>query len=153
MMFALATTVCVMLLTVQATPFPGPTAKFDPTRDAAADIRAAIAEARRTNRRVILDVGGEWCGWCHTLDRFYAADAELQQLRDTHYVWLKVNFSTENTNDQVLKNYPLIKGYPHLFVLDRDGKVVHSRDTAALERGPSYDGQKMREFLLKWAGR
>jgi hypothetical protein len=40
--------------------------KFDPKRDAANDINDAVKEAKRTGRRVILDVGGEWCGWCHT---------------------------------------------------------------------------------------
>src|SRR5262245_32111067 len=126
MILALTATVCVLLAvpagheirqrqSADVTSLPGPTSKFDPGRDAAADVQAAVAEAKRTNRRVILDVGGEWCVWCHTLDRFFAADAELQRLRDTHYVWLKVNFSPENANERVLRNYPLIRGYPHLF--------------------------------------
>ena len=58
---------------------PDPTAKFDPARDAESDINAAVAEAKRTSRRVILDVGGEWCGWCHTLDQ----DGKLLQSQDT----------------------------------------------------------------------
>jgi thioredoxin-related protein len=146
--------VVAVTVTVAAAPpvqLPGPTAKFDPARDAAADIAAAAAEAKRTNRRVILDVGGEWCGWCHTLDRYFVAHQELQGLRDRNFVWLKVNYSGENRNVAVLSKYPPIKGYPHLFVLDGDGKLLHSQDTVLLEEGSSYNLDRMREFLVKWS--
>src|SRR5262245_3397991 len=77
---------------------PAAVPKFDPLRDASKDISEAIGEAKRTNRRVILDVGGEWCGWCHALDRYFVEHDDLRALRDQHYVWLKVNFSPENQN-------------------------------------------------------
>ena len=132
-----------------ATQLPAPDAKFDPTRDADADIRLAVAEAKRTNRKVILDVGGEWCGWCHTLDRYFVQNPELRELRDKHYVWLKVNMSGENENKGVLSRYdPKIPGYPHLLVLDADGKLLKSQGTEILEEGPSYNMNRMREFLL-----
>jgi len=124
--------------------------KFDPSRDAAKDINAAVAEAKRTNRRVILDVGGEWCGWCHALDRYFVEHQDLRVLRDQHYVWLKVNFSPENQNSAVLERYPQINGYPHLFVLDLDGTLVQSQDTSPLEEGSSYNYDRMKSFLLKW---
>lgn len=124
--------------------------KFDPTRDAAKDISDAVADAKRTNRRVILDVGGEWCGWCHALDRYFVEHDDLRGLRDQHYVWLKVNYSPENTNTVVLGRYPRINGYPHLFVLDQDGSLVQSQDTSPLEEGPSYNYDRMKTFLLKW---
>jgi thiol:disulfide interchange protein len=120
--------------------------KFDPKRDAAADIVAALAEARRSNRRVILDVGGEWCGWCHELDRYFVVHRDLKALRDKNYVWLKVNYSTENPNTAVLSPYPRIVGYPHLFVLEQD-------DTELLEEGPSYNYERMKGFLTKWAAK
>jgi len=128
---------------------PGP--KFDPTRDAAADVRAALAEATRTHRRVILDVGGEWCGWCHVLDRYFVEHADLKALRDKHYVWLKVNFSPENKNEALLSRYGPIEAYPWLFVLDQDGKLLVSQRTGPLEEGPSYNFDRMKAFLTQWA--
>jgi thioredoxin-related protein len=132
---------------------PNPAAavpKFDPKRDAAKDIAGAVAEARRTNRRVILDVGGEWCGWCHTLDRYFVEHVDLRVLRDQHFVWIKVNYSPDNTNDAALGRYPRIQAYPHLFVLEQDGTLVQSQDTSPLEEGPSYNYDRMKAFLLKW---
>lgn len=36
--------------------------KFDPLRNPADDLQAAIATAQKENKRIILDGGGEWCG-------------------------------------------------------------------------------------------
>ena len=124
---------------------------FDPKRDPAADLAAALRMAKADGKRVIVDVGGEWCSWCHILDRFFAGNAELDALRRSRYVWLKVNWSRENENRAFLARWPKVAGYPHLFVLDADGKLVHSQDTGALERGKGYDEAKMRAFLTRYA--
>jgi thioredoxin-related protein len=128
-----------------------PLEKFDPSRDAAADINAAIAEAKRTDRRVILDVGGEWCIWCHKLDAFYENNPDVKEFLNQHYVVMKVNYSKENKNEEVLSQYPRIAGYPHLFVLDSDGKLLHSQDTGELESGDHHDRDKVFNFLKEWA--
>ena len=133
----------------QVSPVVAP--KFDPSADPVKDVERAIEEARRTRRRIILDVGGEWCSWCHTLDRFYAAHTGLLELRERAFIWLKINWSPENQNRAFLSRYPVIKGYPHLFVLDENGKLLRSQDTSVLEQGSSYDLDKMLEFLKKWA--
>jgi len=135
--------------TAQTNPTSEP--KFDPSRNADQDIQNAIAEAKRTHKRIILDVGGEWCGWCHALDRYFAEHAELRAYREKNYVWLKINYSPENPNKEVLSRYPAIKGYPHLFVLDEDGKLIQSQDTSPLEEGKSYNLDRMFGFLKKWA--
>jgi len=124
---------------------------FDPKRDPAADLAAALDMAKAGGKRVIVDVGGEWCSWCHILDRFFAGNAELDALRRSRYVWLKVNWSRENENRAFLARWPKVAGYPHLLVLDADGKLVHSQDTGVLERGKGYDDAKMRAFLTRYA--
>jgi thiol:disulfide interchange protein len=123
--------------------------RFDPGRDAAADVATALALARQEGKRVLVDVGGEWCTWCHVLDRFMAAHEDLRRLRDAHYVWLKVNWSPQNRNEGLLSRWPKIRGYPHFFVLDESGQVLHSQATSELEAGKDYDREKMRAFLLR----
>lgn len=125
--------------------------KFDPARNAAADLLDAVAKAQNSGKRIILDVGGEWCGWCVWMDKFFAANAELSKLRDENFVWLKINFSEENENAEFLATYPKIVGYPHLFVLDENGKFLHSQNTAELEDGKSYDLKVFMSFLKKWS--
>jgi thiol:disulfide interchange protein len=127
--------------------------KYNPARNAEQDIRNAVAEAQSTNRRILLEVGGEWCSWCHVLDRYFRDNPTLTALRDRNYVTVKVNFSAENQNKAVLSRYPTVPGYPHFFVLDADGTLLQSQRTSDLEEGPTYNLGKFTAFLDKWAPR
>ena len=125
--------------------------KFDPSRDAAKDIQSALHQAHASGRRVILDVGGEWCIWCRRLDSLFASHPEIEEFRRAHFVTVKVNWSPENKNEQVLSHYPKVAGYPHLFVLESDGTLLKSQDTGELEKGKGHDPDKVMAFLRKWA--
>lgn len=125
--------------------------KFDPSRNAAEDLQAAIKQAEAENKRIILDVGGEWCVWCIWMDKYFIKHPDLAKLRDENFVWLKVNMSPENENKVFLSKYPQAAGYPHLFVLEKDGKLLHSQNTAELEEEKSYNLQKFTDFLKKWS--
>ncbi|GAC1601644.1 MAG: thioredoxin family protein [Ramlibacter sp.] len=122
-------------------------AKFDPTADAAADIATATSAAKAQHQRVMVDVGGEWCPWCHILDRFVATNADVKKLVDDNDVWVKVNWSPQNRKESLLSRWPTLNGDPHLFVLDGEGRMVHSQDTSQLEAGNDYDKDKLLAFL------
>lgn len=126
--------------------------KFNPSANPNSDLQAAIAVAKKQNKRIILDVGGEWCSWCHEMDRFITRNTELNKLRAENFIWLKINFSEENKNEAFLANYPQIKGYPHLYVLEKDGSFIYSKDTSELEDGvKSYNLQKFTGFLKEYS--
>ena len=124
---------------------------FDPSRNAAKDIKNAIAEAKKTNKRIYVDVGGEWCIWCHRIDEFYETHKDLYSYLKKHYVFVKINYSKENKNEKVLSKYPKIEGYPHVFILDKNGKLLKSKDTGELEKGKGYSYNKFKIFLKKWS--
>ncbi len=130
-------------------------AQFDPARDPVADLATAKVEAQRGGKRIVLDVGGEWCSWCHLLDAFVEGDAEIRSFRDANYVWMKVNYSEDNENAAFLSQYPQIKGYPHLFVLDAQGTLLHSQFTGELEadkgQPKGYNREKFVAFMKDWA--
>jgi thioredoxin-related protein len=128
-----------------------PVDKYDPKRNADQDIREAIEEARHSKRRILLVVGGQWCSWCHILDAFFGAHPELKKLRDKNFVTVKINFSEENPNEEVLSRYGEIEGYPHIFVLDSDGKYLHSQPTSPLESDKSYSLERLTSFLNYWS--
>jgi thioredoxin-related protein len=130
-----------------------PVTKFDPARDAARDITAAVNEAGRSGKNVILDVGGDWCIWCRRLDQFFEQNKDVSNYMHENYVVVKVNWSEANKNEAVLSSYPKIPGYPHLFVLDAQGNLLHSQDTGLLESGDHHDRDKIMEFLRQWAPR
>lgn len=130
--------------------------KFDPKRDADRDIRDAIKLARKDHKRVLLDVGGEWCIWCRRLDSLFFQNKDLEEYLNKHYIVVKINVSEENRNKKVLARYPKVAGYPHIFVLDKNGKLLHSQNTEELEYSiehsvKGHDKVKVFGFLKRWA--
>ena len=126
-------------------------AKFDTTRNPASDVDSAVIVARQTGKRILLDVGGEWCKWCHYLDRFFEQNKDVSDFLHEKFVVVKINFSKENENKDFLSQYPNIPGYPHFFILDSDGKLLYSQGSGELESGQGHDHDKVFAFLKKWA--
>jgi thiol:disulfide interchange protein len=129
---------------------PGTVEKFDPARDPEADVRVAVVEAKRTGKRILLDVGGEWCIWCRRLDTLFMKNVDLAEQLHAGFVTVKVNYSKENKNEKFFSAFPKVPGYPHLFVLDENGKLLHSQDTGGLESGKGYDPAKIVAFMNSW---
>jgi hypothetical protein len=125
--------------------------RFDPRRDPHADLAAAKIKARAEQKNIILYVGGEWCSRCIYTDKFFYQRPEIERLRDENYVWLKVNMSPQNQNRTFLAAYPAITGYPHLFVLDEAGNLLHSQKLSQLENRDGYDPRIFTEFLTTWS--
>lgn len=123
---------------------------YDPKRDPFADGRAAIELATATNRRILIEVGGDWCRWCRALAQFKDNDSAIKQQLDKNFVVLKVNFSDENPNEAFLSTFPENQGYPHIYVSDKDGTVLHSQDTAEFLVQGNYSRQRFGDFLDKW---
>ncbi len=128
-----------------------PVHKFDSKRDAAADIQAAIVEARKTGKRILLDVGGDWCRYCHQMDQLYQEHPELLHLRDQNFITVAVYYGDDNKNRQALAPYSKVLGIPHFFVLEKDGTLLFSQHVLELRAGGKYDPDKMKGFLLKWS--
>jgi len=126
---------------------------FDPARDAAADLATAEQQATAQHKLILLDVGGNWCGWCMLFDRVSHSDAKLSDVLEKHYVIVHVNMSKENENKAFLSQYPKIPGYPHFFVLAADGKMLVSQGTDIFERthrmGDGYDPDMLTEFFKR----
>lgn len=127
--------------------------KYDAERNPAEDLKAAVSRAKEERKRVLVQVGGEWCGWCHRMTKYFADNEKVAAALARDYLIMKVNYSEENPNKDFLEELPKIPGYPHLYVFDASGKLLHSQGTAELEVGQSYSEEAVLEFLEKWAGK
>lgn len=125
-------------------------ADYDEARDPSADLADAVTRAQAEGKRILLEVGGEWCGWCKRLDAFIHDHADVSAKLEIGFLIVKVNWSQGNRNEAFLGQYPAIHGYPHIFVLERDGSFLHSQNTAELEEGPSYNEGVLLGFLDRW---
>ena len=137
--------------TTASAPHNALTDGYDPRRDPDKDLVAASEEANRSNKNIFVVVGGEWCSRCHTLDRFFHEHADLAALRDKSYVTMKVSMSQENPNKAFLSRFPRIHGYPHIFILDAQGKLIQSQPTNVLEDGRSYNVERFKKLLEQFS--
>ncbi len=125
--------------------------KFDPSKNPFLDLKETVLQANQSGKRILLDVGGEWCIWCHRLDAFIDQHNEIKDFLKDNFVVLKINYSPENKNEKFLEQYPKVAGYPHIFILEKDGKFLFSKNTGELEKDKSYDADKILAFLKEWA--
>lgn len=124
--------------------------RYDAMADPAVQLKTAITEATKSGKKILLEVGGEWCIWCHYLDDFFEKNRDVTKYIQDHFILIKIHFGPENKNEKFLSGYPKVAGYPHLFVLDSDGSFLHSQETAALESGRGYDRDIIMKFLADW---
>jgi thiol:disulfide interchange protein len=127
-----------------------PVTRYDPKRDPDADLAKALAEAKRTGRNVLLVVGGDWCDWCHVMDKFFADHADVRALRERNFVTLKINKSPANENRAFLSRYPEMPGYPYLFVLDAHGKLLQPQRANVFQDGDTYNVPRFASFLAAY---
>jgi len=120
--------------------------KSDPFNDAT----AAIALAKKTHRNVLIEIGGNWCGWCKRMDAFLEKNPTVYQALHNKFVLLKINVSDENENTAFMSALPPVLGYPHMYVSTGTGKMLVSKDTAELQLNGQYNAKIWLQFLTKW---
>ncbi|MFT5756889.1 MAG: thioredoxin-related protein [Alteromonadaceae bacterium] len=123
---------------------------YDEQRDPFKDAVAAIKLAKQTNRNVIIEIGGNWCTWCHKMDSFLENNPEIYQQLHSKYVLLKINVSDTNENEEFMKSLPPVLGYPHMYVSTSSGKMLLSKDTAELLENNQYSREHWLAFINKW---
>lgn len=124
---------------------------YDPKRDPEKDLTMAEIAATKAHKRILVEVGGDWCIWCRYLDKFFDDHADAREQRDANYVVLKVNMSPQNENSAFLSRFPKIPAYPYFFVLDSDGKMLTAKKSGELEECcKTYNSSKIKAFLADW---
>ncbi len=122
---------------------------YPPVDQAQADITAAIAEAHRTHKRVLIDFGGDWCGDCQVLD-IYFHQPPNDELLEKNFVKVNVNIGHIDTNIDIAKKYGVdLHGVPALAVLDRHGKVLFGQHNEFSDMR-YMQPQSVTDFLTKW---
>ncbi len=125
---------------------------YNPNANAQTDIDAAVAKAKAAKKHVFIQVGGNWCVWCI---RFHGLVNETPALKDylkNNFETVLVNYSPENKNEEVLNKLsnPGRFGFPVFLILDGDGKLLHTQNSAYLEDGNGHSVKKITDFLKNW---
>lgn len=125
---------------------------YNPTANAAKDISEVIKQAQSGKKYVIIQAGGNWCSWCIAFNKFTNEDKQIDSLLKADFVIYHLNYSQENKNYATFKKYgfPQRFGFPVFLILNGNGKLLHTENSAYLEKGKSYDEGKVFEFLRNW---
>ena len=124
---------------------------YPAAKAARADIKAALAKAAREHKRVILDFGGNWCGDCRVLDKYFHLEPNVTLLK-ANFVLVDVNIGQFDLNKDIAAKYrvPLEKGVPALAVLDATGHSLFSQKTGEFESMGRMNPSSVTEFLNHW---
>ncbi|MFI4934561.1 MAG: thioredoxin family protein [Caulobacterales bacterium] len=153
---SLAPRVHVATLKELPRPLPLPYDETATPADVDARIDAAFQRAGRTDKRVIVDLGGNWCGWCKALAAVMDRP-EVQPFVDANFEVVPVSVSSAqgltDHNIQVLRRFHIdrIRGVPWLTVADPDGRVLSSSPEVTDDNHQTP--QQMVDWLAKWAKR
>lgn len=135
-----------------------PKAKIEPIFDEAAigsaRIDAALARARKENRRVLVEWGANWCVWCRTLHALCRNDEGIRKELQYEYDVVLVDVGRFDKNVDLMNKYgvdPSQAVIPYLTVLDAAGSVLANQATGPLEledrKAKAHDPKKVLDFL------
>jgi hypothetical protein len=84
--------------------------------------------------------------------KFTKADKDILRVMEDDYVFVLVNWSTENKNSDAMfyLGNPERFGFPVFVIIDGDGNVLHTQDSALLEQGKGYNKKHIMRFLTVW---
>ena len=128
-----------------------PAKVYDENADAKKQIADALASAKKNNRRVLLEWGGNWCVWCLRLNEVMASDKAISRMLATNYELVHVDAGKpDGKNVDLAHSYgatPDKDGYPFLTILDADGKPLLNQESGALELGSIAAGHNPTKVL------
>jgi thiol-disulfide isomerase/thioredoxin len=130
-----------------------PEAPYDVTANANVAVDAAFARARHSHKRVLIDLGGNWCGDC----RILAGVMDLPQIHRflaAHFEMVSVNVGRFNTNLQIPARFGFTKrllGVPTVLIATPDGKLVNGTNVFTLSDARHMQPQAVADWLAKWA--
>jgi protein disulfide-isomerase len=124
---------------------------YDEKADVRQQITAAIAEASKAHKNLILVFGANWCGDCRALDAQMHQE-DLAALIATNYEVVKVDIGRHNKNQDIAEKYhvPLEHGIPALAVLDPDGNLLYAMDQGQFADARNMSYENIKEFFVKW---
>jgi len=129
---------------------------YDEKADAKADIAAALARAKRDNKRVLIQWGANWCSWCKLLHASLQSDKEIAKAIFYEYEVVRVDVGGFDKNLDLAASFGAKlkeSGIPYLTLLDADGKALANQDTGSLEladkQKPGHDRAKILDLLAK----
>jgi thiol-disulfide isomerase/thioredoxin len=129
-----------------------PDTPFSETADADADVARAFAQARAQNKRVLLDLGANWCADCRILSGIMELP-EVRRFLDAHYAIATVDVGRFNRNQQIPARFGIagrLVGVPTVLIASPDGRLLNAGHIYALDDARRMTPQAIVDWLAQW---
>jgi thiol:disulfide interchange protein len=126
---------------------------YDEHANADAAVAAAFERAKKSHKRVLIDLGGNWCVDCVVLANFLKLP-EMQRFMAAHYEMVAVDVGRFDRNQQIPSRFGItgrLKGVPTLLIATPDGKLVNGNDVFATADASTMTPQALADYLAKYA--
>ncbi len=147
------TILLLLILTTILGPLQAQKKVYNDKLNAMEQIKQATQQAKQSGRYVMCQVGGNWCPWCLRFAEFATTDSIIAPLMEKNYVYIHVNYSKENKNEEAMQflGNPGRFGYPVFVILNSEGVPIHIQESESLEEGKGYNRKKVEKFLNLWS--
>ena len=147
------TILLLLILTTVLGPLQAQKKVYNDKLNAMEQIKQATQQAKQSGRYVMCQVGGNWCPWCLRFAEFATTDSIIAPLMEKNYVYIHVNYSKENKNEEAMQflGNPGRFGYPVFVILNSEGVPIHIQESESLEEGKGYNRKKVEKFLNLWS--
>lgn len=129
-----------------------PDAPYNEKANADAQVDAAIARAKKTGKRVMIDLGGNWCADCRIMAGLMELP-EMERFLSAHYEIVSVDVGRFNRNLQIPARYGItqrLEGVPAFLVVTTDGKLVNAGRVSAIQDARHMTPQALADWLAQW---
>ena len=126
---------------------------YDGTANADAQVAAAFARAQKSHKRVLIDLGGNWCPDCIVLTNLMKLP-EMRRFIEAHYETVLVDVGRFNRNLQIPARFGIskkLKGVPALLIATPEGKLVNADNVFATADARNMTPQAIAAYLAKYA--
>jgi thiol:disulfide interchange protein len=124
---------------------------YDESADAQKQLTAAVEQAKKENKIILLQFGANWCGWCHKLHKLFDTDQTIHSRLQKDYVVVMVDVNKGHNSDFAAKYGADKHGLPCIVILDSNGKHLTTKDTGELEESDHHSPEKVLAFLNQWS--
>lgn len=105
------------------------------------DLDAAFAEAKQTNKPLLLDFTADWCPPCKMMKRQTFSQQKVKDYVEANYIPVRLDMTQRNAATQQLGGRFSIQYLPTFLVLSPDGKEQR-RESGGMDA----------DAFLKWLG-
>jgi hypothetical protein len=126
---------------------------YDEAANADAQVAAAFARAQKSHKRVLIDLGGNWCVDCLVLSNFLRLP-EMRRFMNAHYEEVLVDVGRFNRNLQIPTRFGITKkleGVPALLIVTPQGKLVNGDKIFATADAHNMTPQALADYLARYA--